>query len=154
MTSATTETTGPEQPGLVVAAAILDDRVRPRRLLAARRSRPARLAGRWEFPGGKVEPGEAPADALVREIVEELGVEIAVGAELSDGAPWLITPAWRLRVWTATLAPGPAPARTPEPGDSHDELRWLSRDELDAVDWLEPDRPAVTLIRSLNLLFH
>ncbi|MFC7625647.1 (deoxy)nucleoside triphosphate pyrophosphohydrolase [Microlunatus sp. GCM10028923] len=150
MTSATSATTGPEHPGLVVAAAILDDRVRPRRVLAARRSRPAHLAGRWEFPGGKVEPGEAPADALVRELVEELGVEISVGTELTDGAPWMITPAWQLRVWTATLAAEPGPI----PGDSHDELRWLPRDGLGSVDWLEPDRPAVNLIRSLDLLFH
>ncbi|GAB3751791.1 NUDIX domain-containing protein [Microlunatus parietis] len=145
MTPAAPETTGPEPPGLVVAAAILDDPVRPRRLLAARRSRPAELAGRWEFPGGKVEPGEAPIDALVREIVEELGVMIELGTELSDGTPWMITPAWRLRVWTATRADG----REPAPADSHDQLRWLGRAELATVDWLPPDRPAVRLLGAL-----
>lgn len=145
MTSATPEAAGPEPTGLVVAAAILDDPVRPRRVLAARRSRPAELAGRWEFPGGKVEPGEAPADALARELVEELGTMITVSSELSDGTAWLINSAWRIRVWTATLTPGSVPT----PGDSHDELRWLARPALESVDWLPADRPAMRLLSGL-----
>ncbi|WP_246186753.1 (deoxy)nucleoside triphosphate pyrophosphohydrolase [Microlunatus speluncae] len=133
---------------LVVAAAILDDPGRPRRVLAARRSGPAELAGRWEFPGGKVDPGETAAEALTREIAEELGVAIAVRDELTDGAPWPINPDWELRVWTAALTGGqPAPAA----GDSHDRLRWLTRTELTAVDWLEPDRPAVALLDAILL---
>lgn len=128
----------------VVAAAILDDLVRPRRVLAARRSRPANLAGRWEFPGGKVEPGETCRTALIREIAEELGVGIDLGEELTDGTQWLISPEWRLRVWTAGISSG-----TPEAGDSHDRLRWLAQSELDAVDWLEADLPAVTHLSAL-----
>src|SRR5450830_4739 len=53
---------------LVVAAAIVDDLDDPRELLAARRAVPASLAGRWEFPGGKVDDGESPEEALHREI--------------------------------------------------------------------------------------
>ena len=128
----------------VVAAAILDDAARPRRVLAARRSHPAELAGRWEFPGGKVEPGESCEAALVRELAEELGVRIDVGTELGDGTP--ISPKWRLRVWTATIA---ADQAAPAAGDSHDRLRWLGPAELDAVDWLDPDRPAVARLGSL-----
>ena len=64
--------------GLVVGAAILDDG----RVLAARRTSPAAAAGRWEFPGGKVEAGEAPDEALVREIAEELGCGIEVSSWL------------------------------------------------------------------------
>jgi 8-oxo-dGTP diphosphatase len=62
--------------GSVVGAAI----VRDGRVLAARRTHPAETAGRWEFPGGKVEPGETPQAALAREITEELGARVAVGA--------------------------------------------------------------------------
>ncbi|PUB28859.1 8-oxo-dGTP diphosphatase [Promicromonospora sp. AC04] len=120
----------------VVAAAIVDDLDHPTRLLAARRSAPEALAGRWEFPGGKVEPGEEQLDALHRELGEELGVRIAVGAELPgpDGGAWPITTKHRMRVWFARLQYG-----TPEPLEDHDELRWLTAAELDDVQWLEGD---------------
>ena len=58
------------KPVLVVAAAIVDHLDNPRELFAARRSVPPALAGRWELPGGKVEPGETPLQALEREIEE------------------------------------------------------------------------------------
>ena len=68
---------------VVVGAAI----VRDGRVLACRRTAPPEAAGRWELPGGKVEPGEAPEAALVREVREELGCDIAVTAWLADEAP-------------------------------------------------------------------
>ena len=68
---------------IVVAAAIERDG----RYLAARRTRPTDVAGLWEFPGGKVEPGETEEEALVREIREELGVEIAVGERIPGEWP-------------------------------------------------------------------
>jgi 8-oxo-dGTP diphosphatase len=58
---------------VVVGAAI----VRDRRVLAARRSAPAALAGGWEFPGGKVEPGERPEQTLIRELHEEIGIDVS-----------------------------------------------------------------------------
>jgi 8-oxo-dGTP diphosphatase len=119
----------------VVGAAI----VRDGRVLAARRTFPADAAGRWEFPGGKVEDGETPDAALAREIVEELGCTIAVGAWLPERVP--IGERHVLTVALATLADG-----EPVPRE-HDALRWLSVDELDDVDWLDPDRPFLTALR-------
>lgn len=113
----------------VVGAAI----VRGGRVLAARRTAPAAAAGRWEFPGGKVEPGESPAEALVREVREELDCTIEVTGWL-DGEVALGT-AYVLRVAVARLVSG-----DPDPVE-HDEVRWLLADELESVDWLDGDRP-------------
>ncbi|MFJ9023877.1 (deoxy)nucleoside triphosphate pyrophosphohydrolase [Streptomyces sp. NPDC102259] len=119
---------------VVVGAALLD----AGRLLAARRSAPPELAGRWELPGGKVEEGEAPEAALVRELREELGVE----AETVERVPgeWPLRPPYVLQVWTARLRPGSA---APEPLQDHDALRWLTPAEIWDVDWLDQDVPAV-----------
>ncbi|MFI8525248.1 (deoxy)nucleoside triphosphate pyrophosphohydrolase [Promicromonospora sukumoe] len=124
----------------VVAAVLVDDLDHPTRLLAARRSAPEELAGRWEFPGGKVEPGEEPLDALRRELHEELGVRVVVGDELTgpDDGAWPITARHRMRVWFAL------PEGTPEPLEDHDELRWLTAGELDDVPWLDGDVQVVT----------
>jgi 8-oxo-dGTP diphosphatase len=119
---------------VVVGAALIDGG----RLLAARRSAPPELAGRWELPGGKVEPGEAPEAALVRELREELGVETEALARVPG--EWPLRPPYVLQVWTARLLPG---AGVPKPLEDHDELRWLGPDELWDVEWLDQDVPAV-----------
>jgi 8-oxo-dGTP diphosphatase len=121
----------------VVGAAILDRG----RVLAARRTSPAEAAGRWEFPGGKVEDGETAEAALVREIAEELGCTIEVTSWLSGAAP--IGESHLLTVAVTRLVGGqPAPRE-------HDRVRWLDRDRLDDVDWLDPDRPFLPAIASV-----
>ncbi|MGW1322438.1 (deoxy)nucleoside triphosphate pyrophosphohydrolase [Streptomyces antibioticus] len=119
---------------VVVGAALLDGG----RLLAARRSAPPDLAGRWELPGGKVEPGERPEAALVRELREELGVD----AEPVERIPgeWPLRDPYVLQVWTARLRPGSA---APAPLEDHDALRWLAPAEIWDVPWLDQDVPAV-----------
>lgn len=128
---------------LVVAAAVVDDLERPRRLLAARRSKPLSLAGRWEFPGGKVDAGETPIEALHREIGEELGVEITLGAEVlgPDDEGWPITHGYRMRIWAATVASG-----EPQPLVEHDALTWLEPGAWLSVPWLDPDVPIVSAV--------
>jgi 8-oxo-dGTP diphosphatase len=118
-----------QQPRVVVGAAI----VRDGRVLACRRTAPAPAAGRWELPGGKVEPGETPEAALLREVREELGCEIAFVRWLKAQAAIGVDLA--LQAAFATLVAGePVPVE-------HDAVRWLAADELDDVDWLDPDRP-------------
>ena len=116
--------------------------VRWGRVLAARRTFPAEAAGRWEFPGGKVEPGETPDAALVREVAEELGCAI----EVTSWLPGRVAIGERhvLTVALARLADGEPDPRPHE----HDAVRWLGADELEDVDWLDPDRPFLAGLRA------
>lgn len=133
----------PDAVTVVVAAAVVDSLVAPRRLLAARRCKPERLRGRWEFPGGKVDDGESPEAALHRELVEELGVRVSLGAELAgpDDGHWSISPQQKMRLWSAVVVAG-----EPEPLVEHDELRWLGPGEWLSVAWLDAD---VVIVRAL-----
>lgn len=121
---------------LVIGAAI----VHRGRVLAARRTTPDAARGLWEFPGGKVEPGEDPDAALVREIREELGCEVAVTGRLAGEQP--IKDAYALRVSYAELVRG-----EPIPHE-HDAVRWLAADQLDRVTWLAPDLPFLPELRA------
>jgi 8-oxo-dGTP diphosphatase len=107
------------------------------RVLACERWRPPETAGWWEFPGGKVEPGETAEAALARECAEELGVRVEVGARVGTDVP---LPNGRavLRAFTARLLD----ADLPRPLE-HAALRWLGSDELDSVRWLPADKPIV-----------
>jgi 8-oxo-dGTP diphosphatase len=93
--------------------------------------------GLWEFPGGKVEPGETPADALRREMAEELGCTVDVGAHVAtceheNGSGIVI-----LETYRCTLVTG-------EPRASeHDEIRWLAPEQLADLPWSPADLPTV-----------
>jgi len=129
-------------PALVVGAAVVDDLDRPRYLLSGRRTEPPHLAGGWELPGGKVEPGEDPRAALHRELGEELGVEVDLGAEIVGPAGgWRLPPLYRMRVWLARVTAG-----EPAPIEAHDALRWLGPGQWLDVGWLPANLPVVRAV--------
>lgn len=113
------------------------------RVLACERSAPPEVAGRWEFPGGKVEPGETDEQALVRECAEELGVRVEVGERVGRDVP-LAGGRAVLRVFAATLRDGEVPRPL-----EHSAMRWLGPDELDSVPWLPADKPIVAELPGL-----
>lgn len=115
-------------PDVVVGAALFKDG----KVLAARRMAPPQLAGRWEFPGGKVELDESEPQALVRELREELGMEVWV-AELLGRAP--LGDGRELALFLCR----PTSGRAQLDGD-HDCVLWLSAAELSSVSWLDADR--------------
>ncbi|MCT9932661.1 (deoxy)nucleoside triphosphate pyrophosphohydrolase [Planotetraspora sp. A-T 1434] len=122
---------------VVVGAAIVEGG----RLLAAQRAEPPALRGGWEFPGGKVDPGESDHEALIRECVEELGVEIVVGRRV--GEDWPLSNGYVMRVWLAEIVRG-----VPHPHE-HLALRWLEPRELYDVPWLPADLPIVAAVEKL-----
>jgi 8-oxo-dGTP diphosphatase len=121
----------------VVAAVIEDDG----RVLVCRRRAGKADAGKWEFPGGKIEPGETPSEALVREIREELDLSIEVRGELTTDDTEVGERMIRLTCLTVTLA-----SARPTTSTDHDALVWAARDELPGFDWAAPDLPAVALL--------
>ncbi len=126
-------------PRVIVGAAIIESG----RVLACARIEPPEFAGRWEFPGGKVEPGESEVEALVRECVEELGVSVHVGVRVGGDIPlghgWAV-----LKVYAAKLHDGEVPRLI-----EHGDMRWLGIDELTSVDWLPADAPIVAALPPL-----
>ncbi|ATG53195.1 hypothetical protein CFK38_09890 [Brachybacterium vulturis] len=128
---------GDPAPLRVVGAVLVDgDRV-----LAARRAPEKHAAGLWEFPGGKIEPGESPQQALSRELGEELGTEVEVGWLIGRGEGRAGDRALHLDCYWVRLT-GPAPTVSTD----HDLLDWVARRELAGRAWAGPDVPIVERI--------
>lgn len=126
-------------PRLEVVAAVF---VREGEILACRRAPGKSAAGKWEFPGGKVEDGETPEVALVREIHEELDTTISVDSLVGRS----VTPVGDLDIDLACYLV--ITAMPPTHSTDHDELRWVPIESLLSLDWAEPDLPAVAVLTS------
>jgi 8-oxo-dGTP diphosphatase len=120
---------------VAVVCALIEDA--KGRVLVAQRPAHKHLGGLWEFPGGKVEPGETSEAALRREIAEELGCEIEVGAALAAVRHEYAEVTIELMPFAARLAAGsPAPESR-----EHQALRWVTAEELAALPMPAADAP-------------
>ncbi len=124
----------------VVAAIICDDMKEKNKIFATARGY-GDLKGGWEFPGGKVEPGETSQQALIREIIEELDTEIKVG-ELIDTVEYDY-PTFHLSMdcFWAEVKAGHLELKEAE------AAKWLTKDQLDSIDWLPADILLIDQIR-------
>jgi 8-oxo-dGTP diphosphatase len=126
----------------VVAAAMFD---REGRVLIAQRPAGKHFAGRWEFPGGKVAPGESDAQALERELEEELGVHMQAGRVLMQLTHQYPDRCVELCLWVVEEFRG-------EPhGLDGQRLKWVRTDQLAAEDILEADRPFIELLQRYTM---
>lgn len=117
-----------------VTAAVIE---RDGRILIARRRRGSHLEGKWEFPGGKIEPGESPEECLRRELKEEFGVEAEVGEFICASPHDYGNVAIELLAYRVRRVEGDFHL------NSHAEICWVRREELSAYDFADADRPIV-----------
>ena len=140
-------------PRPAVAAVIVNSLKHPTEILCTARAYPQSLRGLYEFPGGKVEAGEDPRQALKRELVEELSVRVSLGAEVlplgdeealgQDGYPaWQILEGRTMRVWLGQLLPH----QVAVPGDSHLDAIWVPLQNVEDLPWLPTNRPILDRI--------
>ena len=127
---------------LQVACAIIE---KGGAVLATQRSTMMSLPLKWEFPGGKIAPGELPAECLQRELVEELGLYITVGRALPQHTHSYHTFTVTLHPFVCTIASGEITLH------EHAAFSWLTPENLHTLDWAAADLPVIqTYIDSLK----
>jgi 8-oxo-dGTP diphosphatase len=119
---------------VLVTAAIIEQEGR---VFIAKRRPGKHMGGKWEFPGGKIEPGESPEESLARELREELGVEAQVGEFLCRCSYTGEGVSLELLVYRARISSG-APRLL-----EHQEMRWVRPEELLSYDLADSDRKVV-----------
>ncbi|MDO9585312.1 MAG: (deoxy)nucleoside triphosphate pyrophosphohydrolase [Syntrophales bacterium] len=117
-----------------VACAIIE---RDGLVLAAQRSATMNLPLKWEFPGGKIDPDESPEECLVRELVEEMGINIAVGQALKPLTHNYPTFSVSLYPFICTITSGAIRLH------EHNAIDWLPPVKLYSLDWAEADLPVI-----------
>ena len=132
----------------VVAAAIKAENGKGQPIIFATQRGYGDLKGGWEFPGGKIEEGETPQEALKREIMEELDTEISVG-DLIDTIEYDY-PTFHLSMdcFWCQIVKGDLVLK------EHEAAKWLSKDELDSVEWLPADVLLVKQIKNTMLMYN
>ncbi|WP_111726837.1 (deoxy)nucleoside triphosphate pyrophosphohydrolase [Corynebacterium renale] len=123
-----------------VVAAVFTRREPTTQVFAARRGPGQSMAGLWEFPGGKVEPGESEPQALARELAEELLITARVESHVVTTEHAYDFGTIRLSSYYCAIAEG-APTMT-----EHDEVRWVDVDKLLQLEWAPADVPAVRAV--------
>ena len=138
----------PDGRRLVVGGVLVRGRAGARELLAARRIEPPELAGGWELPGGKVEPGESEEQALARELREELGIVVGGLDPVPgpDAGGWPLGRDYLMRVHLVTSWDG-----DPAPLEQHDALQWVPLDRWREPAWLDGDvAPVAAVVAALT----
>lgn len=116
--------------------------VRDNKILAARRPFNKTLGGLWEFPGGKLEAGEKPQEALKREIIEELKCKVKVGDFIINEVYQYDFANISLSTYYCEISEGEPKAK------EHIELKWLLPEELDSIKWAPADYPTLDILKN------
>jgi 8-oxo-dGTP diphosphatase len=125
-----------------VVAAIIKDKDK---ILIAQRNSKDHLAGKWEFPGGKIKPGETPEECLVREIREELRIDVEIGSFYDDNIYGSKDQAIHLLFYRAEIINGKVTAIV------HDNVKWITIKELARFDFAPADIPIVKRLERENI---
>ena len=114
-------------------------------ILIAKRKAGSRLAGKWEFPGGKIEPDESPEDCLIRELKEELSINIKVGSFFGDSIYHYDHLSIQLLTYQVYWVSGEIQIKV------HDRIAWVPISKLDRYDFAPADDPIVEKLKNGHL---
>ncbi|MBQ7413786.1 MAG: (deoxy)nucleoside triphosphate pyrophosphohydrolase [Alphaproteobacteria bacterium] len=117
------------------------------KILIAQRKKTMKQGGLWEFPGGKIEPGETPVQCIQREFMEELGMTVHVGKYLNEmNYTYQGLDDFHFDTYWGTCD-NPTPAKL----DAHEQIAWVSQSELDNYEFCPADKPLVKELKTMTL---